>query len=93
MRVIIAVVPNRTAPQVERNLLAARAACTRLASSGGFLEQGSTTLIIGVSQSHVNEVLSLVRAATPGEGVAFVLSAQPVHHGVIAAFPAARGQL
>ena len=35
---------------------------TRVASSGGFLQQGNSTLLIGVDDERVSEVLEMIRA-------------------------------
>ncbi len=76
MKLVIAVLPGRTAPRAQRRLQEGHIAFTRLASSGAFLEQGNTTLLIGVPRTRVEQVLDLLRAASPGEGVAFVVSAR-----------------
>lgn len=87
MKLVIAVVPDRSAGGAIRKLTQAQFSCTRLASTGGFLHQGNTTLVIGVPQARVKQVLDLLRSASPGEGVAFVLPVRNGEHGVIRAFP------
>ncbi|HEX5689223.1 MAG TPA: cyclic-di-AMP receptor [Roseiflexaceae bacterium] len=39
---------------------------TRLASTGGFLRRGNTTLLVGVEESAVERAVTLVRGAAPG---------------------------
>lgn len=39
---------------------------TRLASTGGFLRRGNTTLLVGVDEAYVDQVLNLVRRTAPG---------------------------
>jgi len=39
---------------------------TRLASTGGFLRKGNTTLLVGVEESAVDRAISIVRGAAPG---------------------------
>ncbi|ABU57584.1 MULTISPECIES: cyclic-di-AMP receptor [Roseiflexus] len=39
---------------------------TRLASTGGFLRKGRTTLLVGVEDAAVDRALDLVRRAAPG---------------------------
>lgn len=84
MKLIVAVVQDRdTQPLLER-LTAAGHRTTRLASSGGFLQLGNVTLMIGTEDSQVDEVVALIKescrarehlmAASPvvgGEGQAF----------------------
>jgi uncharacterized protein YaaQ len=39
---------------------------TRLASTGGFLRRGNTTLLVGVEESAVERAVAIVRSAAPG---------------------------
>ncbi len=39
---------------------------TRLASTGGFLRKGNTTLLVGVEDSAVDQAVALARRAAPG---------------------------
>jgi uncharacterized protein YaaQ len=39
---------------------------TRLASTGGFLRRGNTTLLVGVEDAAVERAAAVVRAAAPG---------------------------
>lgn len=39
---------------------------TRLASTGGFLRKGRTTLLVGVEDAAVDRALDLVRSTAPG---------------------------
>ena len=39
---------------------------TRLASTGGFLRRGNTTLLVGVEESAVERAVTIVRGAAPG---------------------------
>lgn len=39
---------------------------TRLASTGGFLRKGRTTLLVGVEDTAVDRALDLVRSTAPG---------------------------
>ena len=39
---------------------------TRLASTGGFLRKGRTTLLVGVEDAAVDHALNLVRGTAPG---------------------------
>ena len=39
---------------------------TRLASTGGFLRKGNTTLLVGVEESLVERAISIVKSTAPG---------------------------
>jgi uncharacterized protein YaaQ len=39
---------------------------TRLATTGGFLRRGNTTLLVGVEDNQVERALNLVKHASPG---------------------------
>ena len=47
-------------------LVRAQFRVTRLASTGGFLRKGNTTLLVGLDDQRVDEALGLVRQAAPG---------------------------
>ncbi len=61
MKLIIAVVQNEDADTVIDALLENDFRATRLASTGGFLRRGNTTVMIGVQDHHVDRVLDLIR--------------------------------
>ncbi len=61
MKLIIAVVQNEDADNVVDALLEAEYRATRLASTGGFLRRGNTTIMIGVQDEQVDTVLDLIR--------------------------------
>jgi len=61
VKLIIAVVQNEDADNVVDALLEAEYRATRLASTGGFLRRGNTTIMIGVQDEQVDAVLDLIR--------------------------------
>ena len=61
MKLIIAVVQNEDADAVVDALLENDFRATRLASTGGFLRRGNTTIMIGVQDDQVDQVLDLIR--------------------------------
>ena len=73
-KLIIAVVQNEDADAVVDALLEEEFRATRLASTGGFLRRGNTTLMIGADEDQVDLVLDLIRqharsgVATPETG-------------------------
>jgi len=60
-KLIIAVVQNEDADGVVDALLEAEFRATRLASTGGFLRRGNTTLMIGADEDQVETVLDMIR--------------------------------
>jgi uncharacterized protein YaaQ len=61
-KLIIGVVQNEDADAVVDALLEQEFRATRLASTGGFLRRGNTTLMIGADEEQVDEVLGLIRS-------------------------------
>lgn len=69
LRLVIAVLDRRVSAEAVRRLAERNYRVTRLASTGGFLNRGSTTLFIGVEEDDVDgalETLRRVAAETPG---------------------------
>lgn len=60
VKLVVAVVQDQDAGPLLEKLLAAGYGATRLATTGGFLRQGNTTLMIGVEDSKVEEALGLI---------------------------------
>lgn len=61
MKLIIAVVKDDDSFPLLDGLSERRIGATKLASTGGFLREGNTTLLIGVNDEQVDEVLDLIR--------------------------------
>jgi len=61
VKLVIAIVQGEDAGQTVQALNSAGVSVTRLASSGGFLQQGNATLLIGVDDERVDLVLRVVR--------------------------------
>jgi uncharacterized protein YaaQ len=84
MKLIIAILRDSDNDPVSRALTSKGFRVTLIASTGGFMRRGSTTLLIGVDDPQVDESLQLIRqnCAPPTEpntsrGTVFVL---PVDH-------------
>lgn len=60
-KLVIAVVQNDDADNVVDALLEHEFRATRLASTGGFLRRGNTTLLIGADNDQVDSVIELIR--------------------------------
>lgn len=61
MKLVIAIVHNRDKGKVMEDLIHEGFKFTVIGSTGGFLREGSTTLLIGVPESDVANVLKIVR--------------------------------
>lgn len=61
MKLIITVVQNKDADEVVDALVSADFRATRFASTGGFLRRGNTTIMIGVQDQQVEQVLDIIR--------------------------------
>lgn len=80
MKMLILILTDGGADEILRGLIEAGFRVTRLASSGGFLRRGNTTLLLGMPAEKLDEALALVRrllaaVGDPGSqrGTAFVL--------------------
>lgn len=61
-KLIIAVVQNEDADNVVDALLEDEFRATRLASTGGFLRRGNTTLMVGADEGQIDRIMDLVRS-------------------------------
>ena len=63
MKLVVAIVHHEDAGALVDALLDREFRATRLASSGGFLKQSNATVILGIEDDNVEEVLEIVREA------------------------------
>jgi len=61
MKMIITILRDRDTEPVSQALIEAEFRVTRIASTGGFLRRGSTTLMIGVDDQKVDEAIDVIR--------------------------------
>jgi uncharacterized protein YaaQ len=61
VKLVIAVVQGEDAQRTSEALTSKGFASTRVTSSGGFLQQGNVTFLIGVEDSRVNEAVEVIR--------------------------------
>ena len=61
MKLVVAIVHNEDAGALVDALLEREYRATRLHSSGGFLKQSNATVIVGVEDAQVDEVITIVR--------------------------------
>lgn len=61
MKLVVAIVQSEDAGHTVQALSTAGISVTRLASSGGFLHRSNATLLVGVDEDRVDEVVGIVR--------------------------------
>jgi len=62
---IIAIIENHYSDAISKALLSQDFRITRLASTGGFLREGATTLMVGVDDEQLELALEIIRTETP----------------------------
>ena len=62
MKLIIAIVQDEDASRLISNLMGEGFGVTKLATTGGFLHGGNTTLMIGVDKEKVEETLDIIKS-------------------------------
>lgn len=60
---VMAVIQDTDVPRLTRALSAAGFHATRLASTGGFLREGNTTLMMGVTRARLAELKALISSS------------------------------
>ena len=68
MKMIVAIIENNLSEKVSKALIADGFRLTRLASTGGFLREGATTLMVGVDDDALETALGIIREQTPSTG-------------------------
>lgn len=61
MKLVIAVVNHEDAVPVEQGLTKGGFSSTKLSTTGGFLNAGNVTILIGVDEEKVQEVIDVIR--------------------------------
>jgi uncharacterized protein YaaQ len=87
MKLIIAIIQDHDTDPVSRALTSLNFRVTLIASTGGFLRRGSSTLLIGVEDGQVEQALQVLRdtcslTSTPDQkrATVFVLNVQKTAH-------------
>lgn len=62
MKLVYAIVKDEDSDRATRALNEKRFSVTRLSSTGGFLKRGNTTLMIGVEDGQVEQVIEIVKS-------------------------------
>jgi uncharacterized protein YaaQ len=63
MKMIVAILNDADNENVSQALIAASFRVTRIASTGGFLRRGSSTLMIGVEDEKVDDAIQVIRSS------------------------------
>ncbi len=80
MKLIIAILTTSDSSALSKALTESGIGVTKLATTGGFLKQGNTTLLMGVADEKVDEVMSLIKKYSGKR-----TKMQPVHN--VSAYP------
>lgn len=62
MKLVVAIVQDQDVLSLLDDLTASEFRVTKLASTGGFLKAGNTTLLIGVEDEEVEDVMDIIRS-------------------------------
>ncbi len=76
-RLILAIVQAEDADDAIEALTREGLRVTRLASTGGFLHQGNTTLMVGTTQARVEEALGVLRSVCRTRSAHVAVPAEP----------------
>jgi len=77
VKLIVAIVHSEDAGALVSALLDKEFRATRLQSSGGFLKQSNATIILGVEDADVDEVMSIVRTNCTSRSASIFSSGLP----------------
>lgn len=61
MKLIVAVIQDKDSMHLIETLIENGYRATKLASTGGFLREGNTTLLIGVEEEKVDDVVAIIK--------------------------------
>jgi uncharacterized protein YaaQ len=87
MKMIIAIVSDDDSERVSKALIGSEFRMTTIASTGGFLRKGQSTMLIGVEDDLVEKALTIIRSCFPPDSenkeircTIFVLNVNQAHH-------------
>ncbi|HKI59039.1 MAG TPA: cyclic-di-AMP receptor [Trueperaceae bacterium] len=78
MKLLLTIVQDADAARLQETLAAQGLQSTKLASTGGFLREGNTTLLIGVEAAEVERVKAIV-GETCRERTKVMSATSPIH--------------
>jgi uncharacterized protein YaaQ len=65
MKLLVAIIQDQDSARLSEQLVDKGFRSTKLSSTGGFLRAGNTTLLIGVEEPQVDEVISIIQQTCP----------------------------
>ncbi len=77
MKLVIAVVQDDDAGDLIERLVHNKFSTTKLASTGGFLKEGNTTLMVGVPKERVDEVIGIIKEVCQSRKQTFTAPVPP----------------
>mgnify|MGYP002870182629 CR=1 FL=1 len=86
MKLIITIIPDNVCDVVSLALTESKFRVTQIASTGGFLRKGNSTLLVGVDDEKLDEAVGLIRqnvdksGSKQQKGVLFVLKVDKFIH-------------
>jgi len=85
MKLIITIIPDTVTDSVSLALTSQKFRVTQIASTGGFLRKGNSTLLIGVEDEYLEEALTILRENIKKindsqKGVVFVIKVEKFIH-------------
>ena len=89
MKLIIAIVQDEDSSKLLSKLMQAGFGVTKLATTGGFLKAGNTTLLLGVEEEKVEDAIHIVEAVCKSrkQMTAATTTVSGLTHGEFASFP------
>jgi uncharacterized protein YaaQ len=87
MKMIIAIVNDDDSDRVSKSIIGSGFRVTTIASTGGFLRKGKTTMLSGVEDDQLEKALGVLRSCFPAKAASddhrctiFVLNVSEAHH-------------
>ena len=90
MKLIIAVVQDEDSSRLLSALMQEGFGVTKLATTGGFLKAGNTTLLLGVDDNRLNEAIKVIESVCKSRKQIYAASSSMVGgmtHGEYTSFP------
>ena len=89
MKLIIAVIQDEDSSRLLSRLMKQGFGVTKLATTGGFLKAGNTTLLIGVDEERIHEAVDIIESICKSrkQVTAASTSIGGMNHGDYAAYP------
>ena len=88
MKLVVAVVQDDDSAELIDRLVKGKFSTTKLASTGGFLKEGNTTLMVGVPNEQVEEVIGVIKEVCQSRRQVFSAPMPPTGSaGVFISYP------